>query len=320
MVMDSVNQWAMRYLGLGLSAFPVRSDGSKAPVLSRGVIQQFRDRLPTPIEIGCWFTKRSKSGIGIIAGPASGNLAVIDIESEEAWHLFLLQSFASEAEHIFGGCPIVRTPSGGRHIYCRIAEHWVAGGILAKSKKGEVVIEVRGHGSYVVAPGSPNSCHEYNLPYTVERAGWLQKKCEPMLVADFERLCEIARTFNEYVPKVKKQKYADKVSDAKGKRPGDDYNRRASWSEVLEPHGWTVEHTGSGVTYWRRPGKERGVSATTGHCSTEAGGDLLYVFSSSATPLESERTYSKFDAYTFLNHDGNHAIAARELGSKGFGK
>jgi hypothetical protein len=65
--------------------------------------------------------------------------------------------------------------------------------------------------------------------------------------------------------------------------------------------------------YWRRPGKEKGWSATTGHCRGEVGGDLLYVFSSNAHPFEAEKAYSKFSAYAILRHGGDHAEAAREL-------
>ena len=46
---------------------------------------------------------------------------------------------------------------------------------------------------------------------------------------------------------------------------------------------------------------------------------MLYVFSTS-TPFEPERGYSKFSAYTLLEHGNDYAAAARELVSKGYGK
>ena len=49
----------------------------------------------------------------------------------------------------------------------------VAGGKLAMRSKSETLIEVRGEGHYVLAPGSPRACHQTNVPYTFEAMGWL---------------------------------------------------------------------------------------------------------------------------------------------------
>ena len=51
---------------------------------------------------------------------------------------------------------------------------------------------------------------------------------------------------------------------------------------------WMVFRTAGDTTYWTRPGKCFGVSASTGHCRGPSGNDLLYVFSSSAAPFEPE--------------------------------
>src|SRR5205823_2198294 len=63
-----------------------------------------------------------------------------------------------------------------------------------------------------------------------------------------------------------------------------------------------------------RPGKGRDWSATTNH----GGYDLLYVFSTS-TVFDAERGYSKFAAYTILDHAGDFRAAAAELGRRGYG-
>ena len=104
--------------------------------------------------------------------------------------------------------------------------------------------------------------------------------------------------------------------NAGGIRPGDDYNRRTSWPEVLEPAGWTHVQTRDNVAHWRRPGKEGpGSSATTGF----DGRDYLYVFSTNASPFEANRAYSKFAAYTMLHHQGDFRAAASYLASSGYG-
>lgn len=99
-----------------------------------------------------------------------------------------------------------------------------------------------------------------------------------------------------------------------GERPGDDFIARATWKQILEPHGWMLDYSTGDVDHWRRPHKEEGTSATTGYGGT----DLLYVFSTS-TPFESGQAYSKFAAYAVLNHYGNLSEAARDLRRQGYG-
>jgi hypothetical protein len=102
---------------------------------------------------------------------------------------------------------------------------------------------------------------------------------------------------------------------ATGDRPGDLFAAKASWEDILLPHGWRViVHRGE-LTYWRRPGKDRGISATTGHC-----GDHFYVFSSNSYPFAPGRAYSKFAAFTLLNCGGDFVKAATILARQGYVK
>jgi len=134
----------------------------------------------------------------------------------------------------------------------------------------------------------------------------------------FDALCDLAREFNEYVLPERVRSPADAPSDAKGDRPGDHFNRRAAWADVLGPHGWTVDRVSGDVTYWTRPGKDRGCSATTGKCTSDDGGDLLYVFSSNAGPFDPDAAYAKFSAYAVLNHAGRWGEAARAVAAAGY--
>jgi hypothetical protein len=87
-----------------------------------------------------------------------------------------------------------------------------------------------------------------------------------------------------------------------GERPGDVFNRTATWNDILLPHGW--QPTGEGVdgaTHWTRPGKDAGTSATTGY----GDGDVLYVFNSNAPPFEPGGPYDKFAAFALLEHGGD---------------
>jgi len=96
-----------------------------------------------------------------------------------------------------------------------------------------------------------------------------------------------------------------------GSRPGDEFNERGDVREVLRRHGWTLVRS-SKNEYWRRPGKERGWSATLRD-------GVLYVFSSNAAPFEPDRAYAPFSVYTLLQHGGDFAAAATALRAEGYG-
>ena len=100
-----------------------------------------------------------------------------------------------------------------------------------------------------------------------------------------------------------------------GGRPGDDFNRRATWAQILEPHGWVLDAVRRNCEHWRRPGKDRGTSATVSE-----NGAWLYVFSSGAPPLEANRHYDKFGAFAALEHGGDIKAAAKVLATKGYGE
>src|SRR5262249_48782292 len=73
-------------------------------------------------------------------------------------------------------------------------------------------------------------------------------------------------------------------------------------------HSWKSVYTRNQTAYWRRPEKDFGISATTNY----GGCDLLKVFSTS-TEFDTERSYSKFAAYTLLNFQGDFRASSRHL-------
>lgn len=98
-------------------------------------------------------------------------------------------------------------------------------------------------------------------------------------------------------------------------RPGEDFNARGDWAQILTPAGWTVHYQHDDITYWTRPGKTSGISASTNALGT----DHLHVFTTAATPLEGGESYSKLGAYAALHFGGDHKAAARALGRQGYG-
>lgn len=53
--------------------------------MSEGDVVQFRTRLATPAEILGWVDRRRRAGVGAVGGPASGNLVVLDFETDAAF-------------------------------------------------------------------------------------------------------------------------------------------------------------------------------------------------------------------------------------------
>lgn len=164
---------ARRYLKAGLSVIPILPNGTKAPALGVDEPQIYRERFATERELLKWFGPDSRNGVGLVCGEISGNFAVIDIETEKAWENWLELIQRTELSAYLAPLPIVRTPKGGRHVYCRIDETWVGGFKLARKANKDTLIEVRGKGHYVLAPGCPAACHPLKKTYTFESEGWL---------------------------------------------------------------------------------------------------------------------------------------------------
>jgi len=163
---------ARKYIAAGLSVIPIMPNGTKAPALSKGEPQKYRERFATEEELVKWFSD-GKFGVGIVCGPISGNLAVMDFETDKSWEQWLERMQAADLSSLLNTAPIIRTPKGGRHVYCRIAEGWVGGSKLARKKNKDTLVEVRGNGHYVLAPGSPPACHPKNVGYEFIAEGWL---------------------------------------------------------------------------------------------------------------------------------------------------
>lgn len=103
--------------------------------------------------------------------------------------------------------------------------------------------------------------------------------------------------------------------DAKGERPGDRFTRETDWQDILR--GWTLLSTRGPVRKWQRP--ENGIPKQTPGCSATTGGggyDVLYVFSSNAQPFDPNTSYTKFRAYSLLEHGGDDAAAASEIAKR----
>src|SRR5262249_30882415 len=150
--------------------------------------------------------------------------------------------------------------------------------------------------------GSPAQVHESGRPY-VHESGPPLTDVQDISAAERDILWRAARSF-DLAPPADEESGPRRRSDGNGALlPGEDYSRRGpDWGEILTPHGWVLARQAGAVRYWRRPGKEKGWSATTGVCTSKNGWELFAVFSSNADPFEGPSAgrnctcYSKFAA------------------------
>lgn len=308
--MDSVLNAALSYLSNGVTSIPIAVDGTKAPATSEW--SSLTKKAPTEKKLRAIFVE--PCGIAILGGKTSGGLEIIDFDRGE-----FFQPWAELVEHVAPGLlaalPVVKTPNG-YHVYFR-SEHCGNNQKLAMGKdptpgkNSTCIIETRGQGGYVIAPPSPPGVHPSGIAYKMHQGDL--NFIPNISKEDRDFLLDAARSFDE-VPKEEEQAPRVSVPGQKG-RPGDDFNEKATWDEILLPHGWKIVRQLGRVTHWQRPGKsDRTLSATTGYT-----GDKLYVFSSNAVPFEAGRVYSKFTAYGRLAHGGDFKAAGKALKARGFG-
>jgi hypothetical protein len=109
------------------------------------------------------------------------------------------------------------------------------------------------------------------------------------------------------------------VGQAQHDRPGDDFSARTDWADILLPLGAVLHHEADGERYWTRPGKDprAGYSATTGWADDA---DRLKLFTSNWAPFADGEVYTKFGAFTLLNHGGDYKAAAWALAEQGYGR
>jgi hypothetical protein len=287
-----------------ISVLPPKQDGSKAP--DSPTWKKYQTRRASKEDIQHWYAAE-RTGVGWVCGVVSGGLEVIDFDDRSA-----LAEFGRLATEAGLGDLLNRIQQGyfehspnGAHIAYRCS---AIGNNTRLAKRGaKTLIETRGEGGYIiVAPtyGSVNSSGSYELI-----SGSIET-IATILPNERRALHDLARMLDESI-----QPSDDRRAATRKDRPGDDYNERAGWSDILTPHGWVQVSQRLGVTSWRRPDKKTGISATTNHADS----DLLYVFSTN-TVFDSERGYSKFSVYTILNHGGDHSSASKTLALLGYGR
>ena len=323
-----VRNFALRYVEHGYSVIPLRLDGSKGPALDSW--KEYTKRLPTSTEINEWFS--DPVGIGLVCGPVSSGLEIIDFDMHQLIWPFL----AMLPKELGNQLAKYETP-GGWHVAYRCAEvcgnrklaSWETPTSVSQQKNGHrectgfepigkgVRIETRGDSGYIVAEGSPMSVHSSGLAYC-HYMGPTLFEIEPIEPHERTAIWQAAMSFDcakresAAIKRAKQQIYRETHNvnrdesqpwtwfDSNGDIPG--ILRNAGWQSIDEAH-------------WTRPGKSNGTSATLGR--NDIGEPILTVFSTSTElgPIngQSHRSIGAFNLLTAIQFDGDRKEAARTV-------
>lgn len=305
---------------------PATGRGSKRPAVPWKTYQTQR---ATREDAYKWFAQK-QHGLAAVCGEISDGLIMIELEGRAADKLPQLRETSrergAETAELFhklttGWAEI--SPSGGFHFYARTPENTHGNRKLARTQDGTVLAETRENGGYTVIAPTSGEYHETGRAWTRLAGG--PATLPTFTLAQLDTLLDIFRTLDEApaAPTLTSSRERHTTTpaqppaprDAGALTPGDEYEQKTSWEDILTPHGWTISSRDATTTYWTRPGKTMGVSATTGRAQDR---DRLYVFSSS-TIFAPETPYTKFGAYALLNHGGDLSEAARTLAREGYG-
>ncbi|WP_431997758.1 bifunctional DNA primase/polymerase [Streptomyces fungicidicus] len=322
----------------GLCVLPIKADGTKAPALKW---TPYKVNRSTPAEHDSWFSSGKPRGVGVVYGAVSGNVEMIEFEGraldllDEVTEVMEASGLGDAWAALLDGW-VTESPSGGLHCRVRIEGGDVPGSTKLASRLAEeheytdeerqrlrekpnsrivrVLIETRGEGGYGLVEPSDGSVHSSGKPYLRKAGG---PDTIPTLPADvMDAIRTVCRMFDT-LPVPEAPKTAPKpqapLPDG-GVRPGEDFEARADWADILR--GVLRPLTSRGhTTYWGWADGVGGVKATTGRDPEK---DRLWVFAT-GSEFQADVPYSKFGAYTLLEHGGNFKAAAAELRRKGYG-
>jgi hypothetical protein len=301
----------------GLCVLPTKADGSKAPAVETWGQYVGTGTRPMREEMRS-FRFETRVGLGMIAGPASGYRATWDFDTAEVFDAFVdaaIESGLGDVVTRIRAGYEDQTPGGGRRWILTLPAtvEWRDCTFARRpGRDGEppvkTLIEMP---TFAILAPSNGATHPSGKPYVHVSGDFTT--IASCTAEEHEALCELARSFDQ-MPRPQAHQPRERHPST-GTRPGDDYNRRTTWRELLTSRDWTPVYDRGDVSHWRRPGKTHGISATTNY----GGADRLYVFTNS-TIFDPEKSYNRFEAYAVLEHRGDFTEAARALARDGYGQ
>jgi hypothetical protein len=324
----------------GLCVLPIKADGTKAPALKSWM--PYKVAASTPAEHDAWFGGGRPAGIAVVYGAVSGAVEMLEFEGlairegllDDVTEIMDASGLGEPWAAILNGW-VTESPSGGRHFRVRLdgvpvpPNRKLASRLATEdeytpeerqrvaekpgAKVIRVLIETRGEGGYGLVEPSSGTVHASGRPYLRLAGG---PETIPVLDGDtMDAIRDVCRMLDD-LPKPEAPKTAPREQQPLpdgGLRPGEDYEARADWADILRGIFRPLTTRGS-TTYWGWADGVGGAKATTGRDEH----DRLYVFTTSSE-LQAEVPYTKFGAYSALQHGGNHKAAASELRRQGYG-
>jgi Bifunctional DNA primase/polymerase, N-terminal len=320
----------------GVNPIPPTMDGVKRPDLSAW--EEFEHSHVNDIQVSRWWG--SHTGWGAVCGTISGgkpgcSLCCLDFDDDEVYQRYRQAAadagLAEILERAEAGY-LDLSPGGGRHVLARVPGEWPTTKLAERPavdaegnpvlvpgtnrQKIKTLIETKCEGGFVILAPSYGRVHPTGKPY-VQLRGGLDTIAE-ITPEEWQALCDLAFSFDESpIPPAEKPARAKKRAGAGAAGdvlPGEDFAARTNWDDQLRDEGWTKVFTRGDVTYYRRPDKGIGVSASLNY----GGSDTFYCWSTS-TNLEPRKSYSKFGFYAKVKHGGDFSKAAKALYAEGYG-
>ena len=285
-----------KYINSGFACLPTNPD--KMPAIPKGASWK-----------GGWTSDREyilSHGIGLLAGKISGNLECLDFDNHFGDAKLVLQEF-SKIEGVKEivekhKLPLQSTVSGGYHLLYRCDQ--IEGNQKSASRpktdekgkiKNDVLIETRGEGGYFIVDPTPGYKVVKN---DIFKVAYITSEERAVLLS-------ACRSFNQAVKIVNKP-------EEDNEKPGNIFNSSMDaipeMISALKQAGWNELKEG----IWRRPGKNKGISATLG----KAAPGIFYNFSSSGDPFENDKGYTAFQVIGLLKYNGDFKRFARDLHEK----
>ncbi len=306
----------------GFCPVAVRDDGSKRPV-GDGWARWQRERPPSDL-LRRWFLVKGWPGFGLLFGPVSGGAECLEWDEAGAFPAYCQRAaewgLTELVERVAAGY-LEASPGGGVHAIYRTRVIEGNTKLAQRPKRPDemrdphdrwkTTMETRGRGGFAIVAPSGSGTHPTGRPYVLLRGGF----ASVVTISGEERedLFALARSF-DLRPKAGYSPAPSTAASSIGGRPGDDYDARGDVLGLLGRHGWVIVAARGDELYLRRPGKDRGVSATFGY----RGSRYFYPFTSS-TDFDPDRGYRPFRVFAVLEHDGDYRAATRALARDGYG-
>ena len=141
----------------GVPVFPCLVEG-KRPLTRRG----FLDASSDPEQVAAWWSRTPDANISIPTGAASG-VVVVDVDVHGPHDGRAAFERASEAGLVDGAGLLVRTPTGGAHVYFPATQ----GREQRSWQAADVGVDFRGDGGYIIASPSRRIIDGNVRPYEV---------------------------------------------------------------------------------------------------------------------------------------------------------